>query len=151
MWPLIAGIAGALGAVALILGWRLMRQRAVRRGQVSAWELAMRRLAELEARGAPGADQADGWFVELSGVVRAYVEGRFRLRAPELTTEEFLAEAGRIEALTAAHRGLLGTFLERCDRVKFAGWRPEADQSIEVLGSARAFVEDTRLREPEAA
>ena len=148
-WIALAGVG--VGAVAGVITFLMMRERRVRRSQVSAWELAIRRLAELEARGAPDAESADAWFVELSGVVRAYVEGRFWLRAPELTTEEFLAEARRLAALTPDHRDLLGSFLERCDRVKFAGWRPEAGESLELLGVARSFVADTVPKQEPAA
>jgi hypothetical protein len=140
-WIALAGLG--VGAIAGVITFLMLRERRVRKSQVSAWELAIRRLAELEARGAPDAETADAWFVELSGVIRAYVEGRFWLRAPELTTEEFLAEARRLAALTGDHRELLGSFLERCDRVKFAGWRPEAGESLELLGVARSFVADT--------
>lgn len=152
-WPVILGAGGVLLVGGGVAGWVLLRGRRTRRAQVSAWELAMRRLAELEARGAPPADDpaaCDAWFVELSAIVRAYVEGRYRLRAPELTTEEFLTEARRIPELDGAHRDLLGSFLERCDRVKFAGWRPEASESLELLGVARAFVSETRVLEAAA-
>jgi hypothetical protein len=151
-WPL--AIAGGVALLALgggVAGWRFWRGRRRRAAQVGAWELAMQRLAELEARGAPAADDADAWFVELSGIVRSYVEGRYHLRAPELTTEEFLLEARRIGALRDEDRDRLGSFLERCDRVKFAGWRPEAGESLELLGVARAFVQETRPLEPAAS
>ena len=42
-----------------------------------------------------------------------------------LTTEEFLNEAQKSAELTGAHRTLLSTFLEHCDRVKFAQYHPE--------------------------
>jgi len=148
-WPLV--LAGGVVALALgggAFGWTLWRGRRRRAAQVSAWDLAMRRLAELEARGAPAGDDADAWFVELSGIVRGYVEGRYHLRAPELTTEEFLLEARRIAELRGEDRDRLHSFLERCDRVKFAGWRPEAGESLELLGVARAFVQETRPLEP---
>jgi hypothetical protein len=32
--------------------------------------------------------------------------------------------------------------------VKFAGYRPDADESLATLKAARGFIEDTRLREP---
>ena len=84
-------------------------------------------------------------------IVRRYLEGRYGVRAPELTTEEFLQEAQRAAALAANHRELLSAFLERCDRVKFAGYRPDSDESMATLKAARAFVEDTRVRAQEAA
>jgi hypothetical protein len=49
--------------------------------------------------------------------------------------------------LTSEHRTQLSQFLERCDRVKFAGYRPDSDESIATLAAARAFVEETRLRD----
>ncbi len=138
--PLAVAGALALGGLGLMT-WRRRRARQVR---VSAFDEAMRRLAALAARGAPDAGAADAWFVELSGIVRAYVEGRFGVRAPELTTEEFLQEARRAAGLATAHRDHLTGFLARCDRVKFAGYRPDAGESLETLAVARTFVTDTR-------
>ena len=152
-WWLVALVVvpvAAVGAGGVAL-WSVLRQRAARRAKVTAYEEAVARLAALERRGAPDAAAADGWFVELSAIIRRYLEGRFAVRAPELTTEEFLHEARRAGGLRGEHRELLTSFLERCDRVKFAGYRPDADESITTLKAARAFVEDTRLREQEAA
>src|SRR5205814_750413 len=76
--------------------------------------------------------------------VRRYLEDRFALRAPELTTEEFLARAGDSTALAPGHRAVLRSFLERCDRVKFAAYRPPESESREVIAAARRFLEETR-------
>jgi hypothetical protein len=143
-WPAVA--IGTLGAAALAGGFVVvaLRRGAVRRRQVSAWEAAIRALADLEHATPADPDALDAWFVALSAVIRAYVERRFGLRAPELTTEEFLAVAQRTPDLSAGHRELLGSFLARCDEVKFAGWRPAPTESREVLASARSFVSDTR-------
>ena len=142
-------LGGAILAVVLVVG--AMRRRALREARVSAYEDAVRRLQALEARGAPDERTTDGWYVELSSIVRRYLEGRYGVRAPELTTEEFLQEARRAAGLAAEHRELLTAFLERCDRVKFAGYRPDPEESMASLHAARAFVEDTRLRAQEAA
>lgn len=144
-WPFAAGAAALLViAVAGVVALRRLRERRTERARISAYDEAIARLAALEAGGAPDADRADAWFVELSMIVRRYLEGRFALRAPELTTEEFLSEARRAAELTPAHRDQLISFLERCDRVKFAGYRPESDESLATLRAARAFVDDTR-------
>jgi hypothetical protein len=145
-----------LGAlIALISSWRTwrrLRAQRSRRLKQSAYEAAVSRLRGLEDRGAPDDAGADAWFVELSGVVRRYLEGRYDIRAPELTTEEFLQVASRSPELRGDHRELLSQFMLRCDRVKFAGYRPDADESLATLRAARGFVEDTRLRaEPPAA
>jgi len=150
-WPrwLIA-VAIALG-LAILAGTalviRALRRRAVVRARVSAYQLAVRRLTALERAGAPEADELDRWFVELSAIVRKYLEDRYHVRAPELTTEEFLQVARRAAGLSAEHRELLSAFLERCDRVKFAGYRPDSTESLATLKAARAFIEDTRAQE----
>jgi hypothetical protein len=146
---IVVGLLVAAGGA--LLGLRGVRRARDRRARIGAYEDAVRRLGELEQRGAPDEASADAWFVELSAIVRNYLEGRYQVRAPELTTEEFLQEARRAAGLSAEHRDLLTAFLERCDRVKFAGYRPDAEESLATLRAARAFVEDTRLRLQEAA
>ncbi|NIO11587.1 MAG: hypothetical protein GTO40_27635, partial [Deltaproteobacteria bacterium] len=87
-WVWIAGIL--LLVTAAYISWRywlMSRQKARRQ---SAYEVAMRRLTELVARSRNDPGQIDAFFVELSAIVRWYLENRFDLRAPELTTEEFL-------------------------------------------------------------
>jgi hypothetical protein len=148
-WFLIASLVG--GAILLGTGsfflWRIWRARRRIAVKKCAYEEAIGKLRALEQRGAPTAEHADAWFVELSAIVRSYLERRYDIRAPELTTEEFLQVASRAPELTAAHRTQLSQFLERCDKVKFAGYRPESSESIDTLAAARAFIEDTRLRE----
>jgi len=148
-WVFIFGMASlALVLVSgSILVVRALRARRRIEKQRSAYEDAVAQLRVLEDRGAPDATGADAWFVELSSIVRRYLEQRYEIRAPELTTEEFLLVATARPELTTEHRGLLTSFLERCDRVKFAGYRPDAEESIATLAAARGFVEDTRLRE----
>lgn len=152
-WIAILGVA-SFAIVALsggVLALRAVRARRRILKQRSAYDEAVHKLAVLEDGGPPESARADGWFVELSAIVRHYLESRYEIRAPDLTTEEFLLVATARPELTELHRELLTQFLERCDRVKFAGYRPDADESIATLKAARGFVEDTRLREAVAA
>jgi hypothetical protein len=142
-WP---WLASALAALCLFLAWRAWRRAAAIRTRVSAYDAALKRLGALERRGLPHDHEVDGWYVELSAIVRRYLEDRFGVRAPELTTEEFLREARRAGGLTDAHRSLLSTFLEGCDRVKFARYAPDEHESREALTAARRFIEETRVR-----
>lgn len=146
----------AISAAAILLSSSLLllrryRSRSRIAAKKSAYEEAVTKLRSLEVRGAPEAETADAWFVELSAIVRTYLEQRFDIRAPELTTEEFLQSTSRSNLLSNDHRTQLMQFLERCDRVKFAGYRPDSNESIDTLAAARAFVEETRLREEPAA
>jgi hypothetical protein len=139
-----AAIVGAGGTLA----FRALRARRRVEQQRSAYDEAVAELRALEDRGPPDAPAADHWFVTLSAIVRRYLELRYEIRAPELTTEEFLLVATARPELHGEHRQLLTSFLERCDRVKFAGYRPDADESMASLKAARGFIEDTRPREP---
>jgi hypothetical protein len=149
-WLTVMGLASGvlvLGSGS-VLGYRAFRARRRIEKQRSAYDEAVAQLRALEHGGPPDTDAADGWFVALSSIARRYLEQRYEIRAPELTTEEFLLVATARPELTAEHRALLTSFLERCDRVKFAGYRPDAHESLATLKAARGFVEDTRLREP---
>jgi len=144
---LLAISAAAVVLSSSILMFRGYRSRKRVAAKRDAYQEAIAKLRSLEARGAPDDTNADAWFVELSAIVRGYLEHRYDIRAPELTTEEFLLVASRAKELTWAHRTQLTQFLESCDRVKFAGYRPDSNESIDTLAAARAFVEQTRLRE----
>ncbi len=145
-WPLWAALGGALlllafAAPALLRAFAAHRSR--RRSQ-SAYEIARSELDLLLARGTPGPEALDAFYVELSLVVRRYLENRFALRSPELTTEEFLNEMGRSPDLARSHQRLLRDFLVQADLVKFAGYRPEAEVVGESIAAAERFLEDTR-------
>lgn len=110
----------------------------------------MRRLTELVARSRNDPGQIDAFFVELSAIVRWYLENRFDLRAPELTTEEFLESMSWSPDLTDEHQAMLREFLRRADLVKFANFVPSEQDTEESVAAARRFLEETRQEEPGA-
>lgn len=110
-----------------------------------AHEVALEALARLRARNLIPAGQREEYYVTLSAIVRTYVESRFGLRAPEMTTEEFLLAMQRDRRLTPEHRSLLGAFLTESDLVKFARHEPTADAAERAYDVARRFVEESRL------
>ncbi len=91
-----------------------------------------------------GREQIDAFFVELSAIVRWYLENRFDLRAPELTTEEFLTAMSSSPDLADTHQPLLRDFLRRADLVKFANFVPDDSDIDDSVDSARRFLDDTR-------
>ena len=110
----------------------------------SAYEIAMGRLTLLLEQPLPSGTEADTFFVELSGIVREYLENRFQLSAPELTTEEFLDEASTSRDLSRPHQQLLRDFLRRADLVKFAGLQPRGEDVVQSLSAAEKFLAETR-------
>lgn len=84
------------------------------------------------------------WYVgEVSDAVRGYLEGRFGLRAPEQTTEEFLAGLAGKDLPGMGDAAGLGEFLAWCDLVKFSGWKPGGAELEELEQSALGMVERT--------
>jgi hypothetical protein len=70
------------------------------------------------------------------------------LRAPELTTEEFLDSVQQAPVLSAAHQTLLRQFLRQADLVKFAGVKPMEEDIQSSIDAARRFLEETRENAP---
>jgi hypothetical protein len=86
---------------------------------------------------------------EISAILRHYVERRFLVRAPEKTSEEFLAEVQGLALLHAGQKRRLAEFLRQCDLVKFAGHHPEGGESEQTIELCRSFIEETAARSPE--
>ncbi|MBW2416938.1 MAG: hypothetical protein JRH19_00240 [Deltaproteobacteria bacterium] len=145
-FPLWALVLGALGlfVVAAPFAFRYWRQLREQRLRQTAYQAAVAELEALLYAGRPGPEQLEKFYVELSWIIRRYLENRFGLRSPELTTEEFLSVASTSPDLSAQHRSMLGGFLERADLVKFAGFVPDAEQVEQSIGAARSFLEETR-------
>jgi len=142
-WAWAGGLAAllALAAPAAFRAWAVHRAR---QRQRSAYEIARSELDALLAEGRPRAETMDDFYVKLSLIVRRYLENRFSLRSPELTTEEFLNEMGRSPDLARSHQRMLRDFLVQADLVKFAGYRPEAEVVGQSIAAAERFLEDTR-------
>lgn len=145
---LAAALAAAVAlAVAGLVRWHRGRPKRLPppAPPIPPWERALARLAVL--RGASPRDEAEvqAFYVEVSAVVRDYVEERFGVRAPEMTTEEFLASPRTLQALTDAHRTLLSDFLLHCDLVKFARRPSSAPERAALCATAERFVQETRV------
>lgn len=146
-WWLIAVIAAA-AALALR---RFLDKKKVPDESAAVLEpadvIALRELDELARKDYVHKGMIKEYFVEVSLIVRRYLERRFNVHAPEMTTEEFLYDAGTNASLEEAHKGLLADFLRCCDLVKFARYSPEAAEIQKAFDSAKRFVEQTRVAE----
>ena len=110
-------------------------------------ELAL--IESLRAKGWIEALNVEPFYVELSAIVRRYLEARFGLRAPERTTEEFIRDALTSKKLSDPHRDLVAGFLEQSDLVKFARHAPGPTDMRNALESAERLVHETMPVEPE--
>lgn len=105
--------------------------------------VAREALNRLRLSGAIEAGEVEYLHVELSRIIREYIEARFGLHAPERTTEEFLHEAAESGTLAPPHQVLLRDMLGVCDLVKFARARPAASDMLAALDAAVKFVDET--------
>ena len=113
------------------------------------YEKAVERLMILKEKGFPEKGMFTEYYVELSNIVRYYLEDRFSLRAPEMTTEEFLNKVRAGWNVTSVKKTFLKDFLSHCDLVKFAKYGPSTDEAILSLKSAEKFLEETKESEME--
>ena len=144
IWAALAGLV-LLAAVFLALRKFLTTPRTILHmaPAIPPHEVALNALADLRAKGWIEALKIEPFYVALSGIVRRYLEGRYGLRAPERTTEEFIRDALTSRKLSDAHRDLVAGFLEQSDLVKFARHSPGAADMRNALDSAERLVRET--------
>ncbi len=110
------------------------------------WEVAFQRLDELERRKLPQAGRFGPYYVDLSAILRYYIEDRFELHAPEQTTQEFLDAAAKGAVFNDEQQAFLEKLLRHCDYVKFARYKPSAEEMEKSFGVVKQFVRQTAPR-----
>lgn len=147
-WPWVILVLVLL-AVASPFIWKHWQQQQVLARRKSAYEIASTRLSSLSGKDRPAdADSVGVFYVELSAIVRKYLEDRFELHAPELTTEEFLEVASASPDLNSEQKGFLKDFLHQADQVKFARHVPDRKTIDQALQAANQFIEQTKQNAP---
>ncbi len=133
----------AAAAAAVVAGaWYAARKIAqrVREHRMSPIERAMLELDRLLSKGLPGRGRYKDFYVELTMVVRRYIQRRHSVRAPNLTTDEFLRAAAGNPAFTPEAIAELRGFLESADMVKFAGVEATPEMADSATGKARGYL-----------
>jgi len=124
-WKLVGWLALILaGAVAVLwLLWITAQkvQEKIRVHRLSPIQRALYELHKLIEKGLPGRGFYKDFYVELTMVVRRYIQRQHGVKAPHLTTEEFLRAAQDSPFFTREAVAELRQFLESADMVKFAG------------------------------
>ena len=135
----IAGIG--IGALALAgLVWAVFGRP---KSQISASPEQWARTALGDLRESPvyaSKDQSEV-LPGLANILREYIQRRFAISAPRLTTIEFLQAARNDQRLSDESRVELKCFLEHVDKIKFGKLVPETDQIQESFARVESFIE----------
>ena len=143
-WRLVGIGAGILAlvvlAVALIVFIVRKIRMMVRIHRMSPIERAMYELDVLLKKGLPGQGFYKDFYIELTMVVRRYIERRHEVRAPNLTTDEFLRAAESNPAFTREAIAELREFLQSADMVKFAGVEATPEMADAATSRAKVYL-----------
>lgn len=148
VYYLIAGVLLLVGIIAAI--WWFWRKR--KRGSAIPEELplpahvvAYHRLAWLSTSELIEDGQIDQYFTILTEIVREYIENRFRVKAMEMTTQEFFEQSLRKLNLYPNQQEVLREFLQSADLVKYARHIPGYEQIHQAYETAKRFVDETKI------
>jgi len=136
----LLGLAAAALAAAAI--WGLTRlNRHVRETRLSPGERALAELDRLLRRRLVEKGLYKDFYIELTQVVRRYIERTHGIHAPAQTTEEFLKDAVARAAFATGTLEGLRAFLESADLIKFAGQTATPALADQAVAAARSFVQ----------
>ncbi len=130
-------------ACLLLYGLHLGIRRIRRQVQILRMSPRERALHELECllqENLHGAGRYKPFYHRITGIIRQFIEREHGIRAPELTTHEFLTHAANNPAFPAPVVQRLQQFLEAADLVKFAAYEPSDESVAETIRTARIYL-----------
>lgn len=138
-WMLIAGLALVLVILSMKENAKptiLKKEELIKQAE----EIALDSLKNLESQELPRKEQFIPFYVELTDTAREFIEKKYQLKAPTLTTQEFLQEASQSPVFDDEMRERLSQFLISADRVKFAKYHPTEEECAQALQDAKGMI-----------
>ncbi len=139
-----------IGLIILALHFIKKAFRFVRLLRMSPRERALEELRALLAKELVSRNLVKAFYLELTMIVRLFIERGYHIRAPEQTTEEFLESAGKDSRFEPRVLEKLTSFLQSADLVKFAGFQPDEESTKEATTRAQEFIKIESSSNPEA-
>lgn len=109
-----------------------------------AHEVALAAIDDLLKRNLPEQGAYKQFYIEISEIIRRYIEDRYFVPALEETSFEIMQDMKK-QDLAEELYPLLGEFLNLSDLVKFARYIPDRQENEKIIMQARRFVEETRV------
>jgi len=144
-WALIATGGVILLGIAGVVIYRRRKSRKRELPPPAAHEIALSRLKRLLERDLTGQKRYAEFTIEVSNILRKYIEDRFDIHAPEMTTEEFLHQSGDSGLLSPGHKKIPESFLTHSDLVKFARLQPAEEDVQRTFDTCRDFINETKI------
>ena len=145
LWLLPVLIAVAAG-IYLFLRYKKLSQ-APSTPQVAPlppWEQAYQQLEALRQENLLDKGLFKDFFTRVADIARHYMENRFNIHAPHMTTEEFLYYLGISGHLNETQKTALKEFLNSCDMVKFAKYAPTIKEAQVNFDLAKELIDETK-------
>jgi hypothetical protein len=148
-WLVIAAIA----AVVLYLLARFLPRNPLRRfvrpqtPPEPAHVIALRELQILHGEELWQKGEIKEYYSRLSDILRRYIDNRFGISSPELTTDETVRMLQKALVTTRDQMTLVKELLSLSDMVKFAKYTPETEVHESTFDDGVRFVEETKLIE----
>ena len=112
--------------------------------ELPAWEKAYQQLEALRRENLLDKGLLKEFFTRVADIARHYMENRFNIHAPHMTTEEFLYYLGISGHLNETQKTALKEFLNSCDMVKFAKYAPTIKEALTNFDCARKLIDETK-------
>ena len=113
--------------------------------EMTSWEKAYKQLDALAADRLLDQGLFKEFFTRVANIARHYMEDRFNIRAPHMSSEEFLYYLGVSCQLNESQNMALKEFLNTCDMVKFAKYSPTMAEARKNFDLAKKLVDDTKI------
>lgn len=145
LWFLLGLIAVSV-CVYFLLRYKKFSQAPVKplAPELSAWEKAYQQLEALRQEKLLEHGLFKEFCTRVSDIARYYMENRFDIHAPHMTTEEFLYYLGISGHLNDSQKTALKEFLNSCDMVKFAKYAPTITETQKNFDCARKLIDETK-------
>ncbi len=137
--------------IAFVAFWRFMKKTRIALPRTvlvrSARDKATTYLGKLQEKQYPQQEDYEKYYSGVTGIIRNFIEEAFELRAPTLTTPEFLEKAAAHSEFDEKTKQVMQHFLTEADKVKFALGKSSVEDCHDVHLSAKKIIEELTPKE----
>jgi len=147
LMPYLVGVALFLLIIGLLFYWYSKKNKSkapIIITKQEAHEIALQQLRQLDVAKKWQSGDVKNYYLDLSEIIRDYIENRFLVLAKESTTQEIISSLAQINEINQGQTKHLKELLELADLAKFAKMLPLPDENIKAMKLAFDFVAHTK-------